>query len=207
MRWSTSSSSPTGTIISRLISVAGNVRRLVRHIEKQFGEAGVDNAQAARTYTGIYFIGCRTYVMAYDIAIRDINDTYHVRLDALRAEAERHLADARKNLRGASDNNRAVFEANLETTKRPDRHERIRPVPEAAEGPPRQRRDESGIPPVLVVNSLRIVNISSQLAGMIRTSIQDMDRLFSFQMPDLHMMYGDICREEFFKLMGMPKEQ
>ena len=57
------------------------------------------------------------------------------------------------------------------------------------------------------MNSLKSVNISGQLAGMIRTSIQDMDSLVSFQMHELNLMCGDICSEEFSKLMGMLKEQ
>ena len=107
---------PNGTILSQLMSVAGNIKTLVLYIERQLGKAGVDSAQAARTYTGLYFIGCRTHVMAFDTALSEIDKKFLPRLNKLRSDAEKLVDDTKILLNSASEGDRATLETNLSTT-------------------------------------------------------------------------------------------
>lgn len=198
---------PNGSSIAQIMAVSKNIRDLIEYVGARIGAAGADDAQVAHTYAGLYFIGCRTQVESYDVALKEIREVYQPRLKKLYADATALVKETKKMIASADAGSAKTLKANLETSQKA-----IWLMDEYGKYLVRQRKNlESDRAKAearlkVAVNTLKTVTISSQVIGLVRSSMKDLESVFSFQLPDARLL-GDVYGEEFARLMEMLKSR
>ncbi len=194
---------PNGSTISQIMSIGMNIKQMIGLVEEQFKTANADDLQQiAHTYAGLYFIGCRTQYEAYTIAIDEINNIFTPKLAKLEAATEQVLQETQKLLSQSSEENKDVVRNNLSIIERAltviaeYRNYLKKHIEQLAQEKERQKEKMA-----MAVNTYKTVSVSSQLIGLIRNSVADLESLINFQIPDQNLIYSDIYRDEFVNLM------
>ncbi len=193
---------PNGSTISRIMSIGMNIRQMIRLVEEQFKAANANDLQIAHTYAGLYFIGCRTQYEAYEIAIDEINNVFIPKLTKLEEATKQVLQETKILLSQSSEENKDVVQNNFSTNEKTlmvieEYRNYLKRHLEQLE----RERERQSEKMAIAVNTYKAVSVSSQLIGLIRNSMADLESVMNFQIPDLNLIYGDVYRDEFANLM------
>lgn len=189
-----------GEDTASVMAVAQNLREMHENIEKSLmaDGSGVDLLQQ---YTGIYMMCHQVYMYALEAAMLSIDESYLVKLDAMRKESYYLLDDALKQRKKVSKANAQQLEANIKTNRRVleviDIYERYLKKQQRHFGVIFESTKESF---AVAVNTYHTVKLSSDLLGMMRSSEDNFALLFDFKLPELSLMYDERLSSEFEKV-------
>lgn len=186
-----------GEDTASVMAVAQNLREMQLNIEKSVSEQD-SGLGLLQMYTGVYMMCHQVYMYALEEAARAIDETYAVKLDALRKESRSLLDDALKLRRGASKSNAQHLDANIK------RNRRVLEVIDIYESYlKKQKRHFESIYKstkesfAVAMNTYHTVKLSTDLLGMMRASEDNFALLFDFKMPELSLMYDERLSLEF----------
>ena len=186
-----------GEEIASIMAVAENVKSIQGKIEELLRSPDAP-IELLKTYTGIYMMCHKVYTYAIEHALTQITTVYFKRLEQLHTEATQLLQSARSMLREATDRDRKILETNVSTNQRT--LEVIRFYTQYLN---RQKSNlehlqaKAKISANVAVNTYRTVKTGAELLRMMKSTETDFTQIFSFEPPNLSLLYDERFKVEF----------
>lgn len=186
-----------GADTASVMAVAENIKAVQAAIERQLSQPGA-SVELAQSYTGVYMMCRKVYAYAVELALRHIDESYLKRLDGIRAEAEKLLADARAMMARAGEDDKRILAANIPANQRTlDAANLYRRYLERQKAHLRALLEEARLSAEVAVNTYRTVRAGSELLALMKRSEADFSEIFKFQPPSLSLLYDEQMRREF----------
>lgn len=195
-------SSISGDDILQLLLVADNIKKINLQIVELLRD-GQGNVQSARKYTGIHMVLVDLFIHANLDVLEKIGKEYVPRLEEIMAaakkfgeEAEQMLADT-----GSGGKNRQVLEVNIKanerTVKTAELYRRYLAEQENSlrDSVQRLKGDYS-----VARNTYDTVKTGSDLISLIQISMNTLEGIFGFTVPDLALVYDQELMKEFERI-------
>ncbi|MBQ9536557.1 MAG: hypothetical protein IJU79_02075 [Desulfovibrionaceae bacterium] len=186
-----------GEDTASIMAVAENVKQIQGKIE-ELAQAPDSSIELLKTYTGIYMMCHKVYAYAIEHALEQIQKVYLKKLKSLQAEAQELLGNARKMVRDVSEADRKILETNIQANQRTLEVINLytRYMQNQARNLERlQAQAEKSA--AVAVNTYRTVKTSTELLNMVRASYNEFAQIFSFEPPNLSLLYDARLRTEF----------
>lgn len=195
-------SSISGDDILQLLLVADNIKKINLQIVELL-RSGQGNVQSARKYTGIHMVLVDLFIHANLDVLDKIRKEYVPRLEEIMGaakkfgeEAEQMLADT-----GPGGKNRQVLEVNImaneRTVKTAELYRRYLGEQENSlrDSVQRLKKDYS-----VARNTYDTVKTGSDLISLIQISMNTLEGIFGFTVPDLALVYDQELMKEFERI-------
>jgi hypothetical protein len=182
-----------GAVFENVRSFNGQLEELMQH---QPGDT-----EAARRYYGMHVVLIRTLLQAHNQTLKQMDEGYLKRLDALEKENQALQQETARMLRFASTEEKPLLQASLRTQNTTqeaielyrDHLVRLRDDIYEAQKKIQRRYD-------VAVNAFRTIRISALLMREMESALQDLDTLRSMQLPDLIPIQDAAIREKFLDI-------
>ena len=190
--------SVSGDDFVKLCVVFDNVRLMTEQLQELTEESG-EQLDVAKRYYGLYVVLIRIMDRLQKDFVRTVREERVPQLEELAGRARDNIRDAERNLRtgGDPDIGRRNVEANrltVEVTKLYAEY-----LAEQANEIERQNRDLQ-VRLRDAINTYDTVRVSSQVAEILRDSLNDLDALLELQVPKLRGFDNRELQEEFSRL-------
>lgn len=188
--------SAEGSELIRLMTIAENMKKIQRVIEKEL-EADRSNVGLAKVYTGMYLVSLDAYSNAHDVAIENILN-YREKLKNISKEASKNYSDAQELKKTVAASDRANVEANINI------NERTIEVAKMYDSLLQRRNQnlaesKAGLKSKidLARNTYKIIVNGSSLITLVNHGSSEYALLVNFEMPELKTMYDSAMLSAF----------
>ena len=187
-----------------IMAVAENLKYVLKSIELKASEpdAPVD---LLKMYSGMYMMCYRVYIYAISHAVRQIDEAYLPRLNAMKEENSALLAESRKlAAQSNTENDRKTLQVNMASQQR--MLEVIRLYVNYLNA---QKKNLASLNADMTrrcqvaENTYHTIRLGAELLGLLHNSRTDFSRIFSFQPPELLRLHDRRFSREFAEVTAL----
>lgn len=190
-------SSVDGEEIISIIGMAQNIKTIQLELHKLIKEEP-DNIELLKSYSGIYMMLNETLLFAYEEAISKIENTYIPKLETIIANSEKELGIANNKLTTTSEQNKHILNSNIDSNLMTiDVGQRYKRYLQKQIQFLKQEKHRINDTVEVATNTYNTIKNSGDLLALIRESESDINRITSFQVPELEVFHDEALRKEF----------